>query len=163
MVLLVRPSEGPEGPSEVYCSCCHFIYSRSEIRSSGFAFRLHVGSVFGSSPVQRSRNYHCHSRAAPLFVKRGLKENSCMEFNKPVCEEVQREKHESPSELYLQLELEELCRNTAMCFSCSHAENTLTLLTSADKHLDLKMFISPHLRSHPCHGSILLTQGWGSR
>lgn len=40
-----------------------------------------------------------------------------MEFNKPVCEEVQREKHERPSELYLlelELELEELCRNTTV-------------------------------------------------
>lgn len=138
----------------------HVIYSRSEIRSSSFAFRLHVGSVFGSSPVQRLCNYHCHSRAAPLFVKRGLKEHSCIEFNKPVCEEVQREKHESSSELYLQLELEELCRNTMVFLM---RENTLTLLTSADKHLDLKMFISQHVWSHPCHGSILLTQGWGSR
>lgn len=109
MVLLV--GRMPEGPSEVFCSCCHLICSLSEIRSSSFAFRLHVGSVLEAQPWRGCVITTVIPGLRLCFVKRGLKELSCRKSNQPVCEEVQREKHESPSELYLQLELEELNRN----------------------------------------------------
>lgn len=70
------------------------------------------------------------------------------------------EKHESPFELYLQLE--ELERSTTVCSGRSDAENPLPPLTSTGKHLDELEDVHPttFAWSHQHDGSVLLIQAW---